>query len=197
MAATTEASLQPDSGWQWEVPDRTWTYDLFCRLPADGRYEVITGRLVMSPSPDTEHQRVSGNLYLSLRLWADQRDAGEVFAAPYDVVLGAEDICQPDLLFVFKARSSIVTKQNIQGAPDLIIEILSPGTSRQDWKDKKIAYEQHGVLHYWLVDPNRHFLLAYRMEDGSYREVARCQKDDVFEPEGFPDLSIPLEQVWG
>lgn len=196
VIASVQESLQPDSGWQWEVPDGTWAYELFRRLPDDGRYEIIDGRLVMSPAPDIAHQRVLRKLERFLELWSLAKDTGEVFFAPCDVVLSPQDIYQPDLLFVSRVRSSIITRQNIQGAPDLIVEILSPGTARQDWRDKKVVYQRHGVTHYWLVDPHRHFLLAYRLEDGAYREVGRVQKDDIFEPEGFPGLSIPLFEVW-
>lgn len=189
-------SLQPDDGWQWLVPDGGWNYDLFRNLPDDGRYEVIDGRLVMSPSPDTAHQRASRNLEVLLTLWARQHDSGEVFDAPFDVVLSPQDICQPDLLFVFKARSSIISHQNIQGSPDLIVEIVSPSSVRQDRKDKKAMYERYGVAHYWVVDPHRRFLIAYRLEDGRYDETARCQQDDLFEPEGFAGLQILLEKVW-
>lgn len=196
VIASAKESLQPDSGWQWQVPDGAWNYELYRSLPEDGRYEVIDGRLLMSPSPDSAHQTASGNLEMFLRLWARQTDAGRVFDAPFDVVFGPTDMYQPDLLFVSKVRSSIITWQNIQGAPDLIVEILSPGTARQDWRDKKTVYERHGVTHYWLVDPHRHFILTYRLEDGAYLEVGRFQEDDIFEPEGFPDLSIPLVEVW-
>ncbi len=103
----------------------------------------------------------------------------------------------PDLFFVAKGRLSIITDDNVQGAPDLVIEILSKHTARQDWVDKKTAYEASGVAHYWIVDPDKKVLTAFRLEDGKYRQAGRHEGDVTFALEDLPGLEISLREIWG
>ncbi len=105
---------------------RPLTYDDYAAMPDDKRYELIWGEIVMAPSPDTPHQMYSGHLHHALMDFVLKNDLGWVFSAPYDVVFDEHTTVEPDLIFVSKARSAIITPKNIQGAPDLLIEIISP-----------------------------------------------------------------------
>ncbi len=200
FAPTPGSEFTPDSGipWPWNVPDGQWTWELFCQLPESvgTRYEVIGGRLTVSPTPRPRHQAVAAQLTTLLNTWAIQTKAGRVFG-PVDVVLpSAQQYWEPDLIFVAKDRLLIVGETNIQGAPDLIVEIISPSTARADWVDKKNAYEGGGVAHYWVVDPAGKSLTAFRLKDGKYEPAGRLENDAVFEPEGFHGLKVNLAEVW-
>ncbi len=201
-AAALEYGSNPGVPWPWNVPDGEWTYELYESVPEDGnRYEVIEGRLTMAPSPGFGHQRSGFQLGLQLGIWAKENGAGEVLPAPFAVVLPhpprRQRFVEPDWIFVAKDRSELITQKNIQGAPDLLVEILSPGTARADWVEKKTAYEKSGVAHYWVVDPDQQVLTAFRLKDGKYELEARVGPDAIFEPEGFPGLRINLAEVWG
>ena len=176
------------------------TYDDYCQIPDDGnRNEVIDGILHMSPSPIVRHQRVIRKLSVLLSVWAERSKTGEVLFAPMDVVLSKHDIVQPDILFISNERASIVGEKNIQGAPDLLIEILSEGHRRHDEMTKRKLYEAHGVTEYWIVDPALETIKVYRLHKGAYTRAAEwsleagddasspllpgfvCQLADVFE----------------
>lgn len=130
-----------------------FTYEDYLRLPDDGkRYQIIGGEVHMVPAPAPAHQRISGNLYVLLRAFVVERELGEVFDAPCDVVLSEEDVVQPDLFFISKDRRHLITERNISGAPDLVIEILSPHTEKLDRALKRNLYAKYGVREYWLVD---------------------------------------------
>ncbi len=128
------------------------TYEEYCNLPDDERYEVIDGELIMAPAPRTAHQRASRKIATPLDTFVTENELGEVFDAPYDVVLSDENVVQPDLLFVSSRRSHIITEDNIRGAPDLVIEILSPSTAQLDKVRKRELYARFGVAEYWQVD---------------------------------------------
>lgn len=130
-----------------------FTYQDYLLLPEEKRYELIEGELFMVPSPDVEHQELSRDLEQILWEFVKRNDLGTVFYAPLDVVLSEEDVVQPDILFVSKERSHIIKEKNIQGAPDLVIEILSPATSERDRILKRKLYAKYGVKEYWIVDP--------------------------------------------
>lgn len=131
-----------------------FTYEDFLLFPNDGkRHEIIDGDHFMTPSPDTKHQRVSGNLFNAIANFLKGRKNGEVFTAPFDVMLSDEDIVEPDLLFVSADRSAIITDKNVQGPPDLVVEILSDSTRKTDEIVKRKLYERYGVREYWIVDP--------------------------------------------
>ena len=123
------------------------------RIPPDGnRHEFLGGEEFVTPAPDVGHQRSSGKLQFLLAQHVKEGSLGEVFAAPTDVVLSDEDIVQPDLIFISTDRSAIVGEKNIQGAPDLVIEILSPSTAHVDRTLKRDLYARAGVREYWIVD---------------------------------------------
>ena len=129
------------------------TYRDYLLLPEDSRYELIEGDLYMVPSPNEPHQRISRRLEYELVTYVEDHDLGEIYYAPFDVVLSIHNVVQPDIVFVSKGRRGIITEKNIQGAPDLAIEILSPGTSDRDLQIKRTLYGKYGVREYWIVDP--------------------------------------------
>ena len=146
-----------------------YTYEDYMRTPDDIRYELLDGELILSPSARTAHQRTSGNIYYSLRTFVEENKLGEVFHAPYDVVLDDFNVVQPDILFVSNEREHIITDLNIQGAPDLVIEILSPSTARRDRTQKRDLYERHGVPEYWLANTDAKSVQVLTLQDGEYR----------------------------
>ena len=129
------------------------TYEDYCHLPEDKRYELIGGELFLVPSPSVLHQMVSANLEFILRRFVNEKGLGVVLYAPLDVLFTSTDVVQPDIIFISRTRQEIIKEANIQGAPDLIIEILSPSTSLRDQTIKKQLYAQHGVCELWLVNP--------------------------------------------
>ncbi len=173
------------------------TYEDYCALPDDGlRYEVVEGMLFSEPSPRIAHQRLVGRLHVILDGHVRTRGLGEVFIAPVDVILDRRTVVVPDLVFVAAERGGIVTDRAVEGVPDLIIEILSPATTRRDRVAKMNAYARHGVRHYWLVDPEARTLEGFELREGRYQLAAAVGGDDVFTPSLFPALTIPLAELW-
>ena len=134
---------------------RKFTYADYASAPPGKRYELLDGELTMVPAPGIPHQDSVFDLGVVLKLLIRSARMGRVFIAPVDVVLSDTDVVQPDLVFVSNARARIITDANIQGAPDLVIEILSPSTERTDRVFKRALYARHGVREYWLVDTRR------------------------------------------
>jgi Uma2 family endonuclease len=150
-----------------------WTYDDYVLLPEDGnRYEVIDGDLHVTPAPTTTHQSVSKRILFELMLQIEQRGHGVVFDAPTDVILSPTQTVQPDLLVVRAPRRGIVTERGIEGAPDLIVEILSPRTAQTDRVIKRKLYASVGVPEYWLVDPSSHTAEVLVLGRRGYRRHA-------------------------
>lgn len=176
------------------------TYDDFLLFPDDGqRHELIGGEHYVTPSPNVAHQVIVGNLYFALRGYLESHPAGQLFLAPFDVVFSDFDVVEPDLLYIAASRRrDILTKQNVRGAPDLVIEVGSPGTRRRDETIKRRLYERDGVAEYWVVDPELEVMRIYRREDGGYgrpRELSREAGDELQSPL-FPDLAVPLDVIF-
>ncbi len=150
-------------------PRVRYTYEDYCQLPDDKRYELIDGEFYeMAPSPITVHQRLLLTLARLMADWVDGHKLGEVLVAPYDVILSDNDTFQPDILFVSEARRSIITHRACEGAPDLVVEILSPSTSQRDLGIKRERYALFGVREYWIVDPVANSLEILVLRDGEY-----------------------------
>ncbi len=179
---------------------KEWTYEEFMTLPEGGpyRYEIIDGELFMTPSPTPRHQEISGNLFEIIRHFLRSNYLGKVFAAPYDVVFSQNppQVAEPDLVFVSKAHASLITEKNIQGVPDLLVEILSPGTAENDRRAKFSLYERFGVPEYWIVDPEAETVQVFRLFDGRYGTCLEFRKEDALDSPLLPGLSIPLSGVF-
>ena len=181
----------------WPAPGQ-WTYEDYARLPDDGnRYEVIKGVLYMTPSPTLGHQQASAELEFSLMTFVKQHHLGLVLDAPFDVILpGVATPVQPDLLFVRQARiADIVTPKMIVGAPDLVVEISSPGTARHDRLTKYAAYEEAGVPELWLVDPARMLTEVYSLENGAYRALGAWGQGEVATSAVLPGWRVAVDEV--
>jgi Uma2 family endonuclease len=149
------------------------TYDDFLSLPDDGqRHELIGGDHYVTPSPVTRHQRISGELFFSLRGYLGAKGSGSVFTAPFDVLLSDHDVVEPDLLVILADQSDILTAQHVRGAPAIVVEILSPGTRRRDETLKRALYERAGVREYWTIDPDQNVVTLYRFESPDAATVA-------------------------
>ncbi len=139
------------------------TYEDYLLFPEDGlRHEILDGEHYVTSAPSLWHQAASVNLTYFFVGFLRRNPLGRLFHAPCEVVLSEHDIVQPDLLFISKERFGILTAKNVQGAPDLVIEILSDNTSRRDKTLKLGIYERSGVLEYWLVDPQRQTVRVLR-----------------------------------
>ncbi len=140
-------------------------------LPEGTLCQLINNSLVMSPSPNFEHQLIAKKIFRQLDNYAEKNNAGEVIFAPMDVYFGKRNVFQPDILFIAKENLGIVQGGKVKGAPDLIIEILSPATAKYDLNDKKDIYEQFGVKEYWIVDPDAKFATGYKLAGKEYKAI--------------------------
>lgn len=172
------------------------TYADYVLFPDDGlRHEIIEGEHHVTLAPTMQHQRISGNLYFLIRSYLEKQPIGEVFAAPCDVLLSETDILVPDLICISKQRSHLITSKNLQGAPDLAIEILSPSTRRRDQRLKRDVYERAGVEEYWLVDPERNLVEVCRRATGAFQEPLEYEKAQVLTTPLLPGLELPLDKI--
>ncbi|MEW6675939.1 MAG: Uma2 family endonuclease [Nitrospirota bacterium] len=128
------------------IEKKRYTYEDYLKTPEDERYELIGGELLITPSPIPNHQRISRKLEFMLEKFVTENNLGEVFYAPCDVYLDEENVVQPDILFISKERLNIISEKNIQGAPDLVIEIISENTAYRDLVQKKRLYARFGVV---------------------------------------------------
>jgi Uma2 family endonuclease len=191
----------PPSSDDLGAPGMKLTYDDFLLFPDDGkRHELIDGEHYVTPSPNTKHQRVSGNLYFFIRAWLEDHPIGQVFYAPFDVVFSRFDVVEPDLLYLSNQRvAEIVTTQHVTGAPDIVIEIGSPGTRKRDETIKRRLYERSGVSEYWVVDPELDVVRVYRRAGDSFARPDELSKEagDVLSTVHLSGLEIPLARVFG
>ncbi|MEA4926898.1 MAG: Uma2 family endonuclease [Syntrophomonadaceae bacterium] len=177
---------------------RKFTYQDYLDIPWEPgyRFEILDGMLIKEPSPSYVHQRASHKLHRILEDYFWKADPnGEIFNAPLDVTLSDFNVVQPDLLYI-SGEQNILTETRVNGAPMLVVEVLSPSTSRRDRLQKMRIYQQARVQHYWLVDPQARTLECFAWQDGVYALVTSGMDEDVVEPLAFEGLSIPLKFLW-
>lgn len=177
--------------------EKLLSYEDYAALPDDGRrYELIEGRLVLVPSPLLAHQRGATNLVRLLGDHVLKHGLGEVFAAPFDVILDEHDTVQPDVLFVSREHSDRIQSRGVLGPPDLVVEILSEGTASKDCIKKRDLFERSGVSEYWLVNPADWSILVLTLEAGSCRLFSEATGSQRVRSKLFPDLELTPEQLF-
>ncbi len=173
------------------------TYKDYLNLPDDGqRYELIHGELVMTPAPVPLHQEVLLKIAKQFSDFLEKNPLGQLFIAPCDVVLDSVNVVQPDIFFISQKRTRIITDKNIQGAPDLIIEIISPTTAYYDLVSKKDVYQQFGVREYWLVDPIRRSVQVLVLTDGKWVVDQEVIGDGSVASRLLPEFRISLSTIF-
>ena len=179
------------------VPQGAWTYDRYAQLPDDGgRYEVIDGVLYMAPAPSIDHQTTSSRLVGYLMQHVEFVGRGRVFHAPCDVELAPDMVVQPDVLVVLNANLEVITPSRIVGAPDLVIEIASPGTAAYDRRAKQDAYARAGVPEYWVADPATRTIEVMALEQATYRVVGVYQNQALLPSRVLPGLPVRVAQFF-
>jgi Uma2 family endonuclease len=173
-----------------------YTYTDYVQLPEGAPYELIHGELLMSPSPSTVHQRILRRLARALDAFIEQDGHGEILFAPMDVRLSEEDTVQPDLIFIAADRRDLIGEQAIEGAPDLIVEILSPSTAYRDLTIKKRLYEEHGVNEYWIVDPEQQTVEVFELADGRFMQHARVVEKGTAASKRLDGFQIDLTDLF-
>lgn len=154
------------------------TYEDYLDLPEDGKqYELIEGELTLNPAPVPRHQWIVLNIAGELRTYHLYNRAGTVFSAPVDVVLADDVVVQPDVVVICHDRMSILAETNIQGAPSIVVEVLSDRTRRKDEIIKRKLYERYGVGEYWIVDPAIETVKIYRREGAAFTRVAEISTE--------------------
>lgn len=172
-----------------------FTYRDYVLFPDDGRrHELLGGRHVVTPAPTTLHQTASRWLQHQLFEQIEKTGRGQVFYAPTDVQLSESDVVQLDILVVLDARRAVVTRTRVVGAPDLVVEILSDATRKNDRGPKLELYRASGVGEYWILDADEHVLEQHVLEGGAYR-LAGLHAEGL-EAATIPDVSVDLVQVW-
>ena len=159
-------------------------------------YELFNGEIVKRSSPSTDHQRASFNLALILGNHIKEKELGSCFTAPFDVALDDVNLVQPDLLFISAARASIVTERCVEGAPDLVVEILSPGTFKTDRSDKMQLYRRFGIAEYWILDPNYRSVEVYNLQEGEYRLTSFAIEHGAVASTVLKGLKVEVEKVF-
>ena len=174
-----------------------WTYTDYAALPEDGhRYELIDGVLYIAPSPGEAHQNANSNFIMYLRMHIKLGGLGQVYGPPFDVQLPGGPTVQPDVIVVLNANYGIITTAGIVGAPDLVVEIVSPGTATYDRSTKLQAYARAGIPEYWLADPATRTIEILRLAQGNYQPLGIFQGQTLLPSPTIPGLPTPVESFF-
>ena len=173
------------------------TYQDYAALPDDGlRYEIHDGELSVTPAPGRTHQAVVGRLFAILLEHVTARELGEVYVAPFDTILSNITVVQPDIVFIANDRLAILAERGVEGAPTLVVEVISPSTVRIDRVTKLALYARHSVPYCWIVDPPARTVETYRLESAAYRLDEKWEGDTPRALTPFPDLLLDPAVVW-
>jgi len=190
QALTPERPRPPEQG--------QWTYEDWLQLPDDGYlYEVIDGVLHMNPPPRTQHQRIAARIVDHLMAFLRSQPVGQVLFAPVGVRLSNQPVpIQPDILFIRKERLDIIGEDYVEGAPDLVMEILSPSNWLYDRREKKQVYQEGGVAEYWIVDPRTKNIEVYQLEGGAYLLIGQYGAGETAPSPGIAGFEVVVDEIF-
>ena len=173
------------------------TFEEFRQFPVDGkRYELVRGEVHVTPAPATRHQFTVQNLAGSLGPHVIKNNLGEVLTAPLDVRLGEDTVFEPDLIFISNARAGIIQEDWIAGAPDLVVEVLSPSTAGYDRATKLPMYAESGVSEFWIIDSQAKTVEVLKLQGKKYFMDATLAGDQILTSDLFPGWQLPLRDLF-
>jgi Uma2 family endonuclease len=197
MTTVEKPSVVVPADWVPGSQQGQWTYKDYLAIPEDGcRYEVVNGVLYMSPSPGVEHQRIVKRIVALLSRDVEQEGLGEVFQSPLDVELSYRNVVQPDAFVMLNEHFDRITETRIIGAPDLVIEVASPGTARHDLSKKLDAYAHAGVPEYWVITPGSSTVEVLVLDHATYRSLGLFSGNMMLPSRIIPNISIKVEQFF-
>ena len=174
------------------------TYDDLDAIPQEregDRHELINGELVVTPSPIPNHQDVSANIFYALQQIVRAQKLGKVYSAPIDVRLTPDNVLIPDIVFIAGDRLHVVGPKAVDAPPDLVVEILSPGTRQRDLTTKREIYARFGVREYWIVDPDARTVTVLALAGNTYQPVPDGEGGAI-QSRILPELKLTLEAVF-
>lgn len=193
-AATYEATIEEFRELEFLRP---LTASDLAAFPDDGhRFKIIGGELYVSPSPTYRHQKILVQLVTLLNLHLLNTNTGQALVAPLDVRLSMYDVVQPDILVILNERVEIICEDRIEGAPDLVVEILSPSSIAGDYIRKAALYARHGVREYWIVNPLKATIDVQSLEDGRFVSARVFERDDLLISPLLAGFELPLPTVF-
>ncbi len=175
---------------------RRLTYEDYANTPDDQRYELIDGELIMAPGANFVHQSGQAKLARWMLPFVDESSLGTVLLTPFDVKLSDNDVVQPDMMFVSEEREHLITRTCLEGAPDLVVEILSPSTSRRDWNEKRELYAKHGVKEYIVMDPSNKIVWRLELKDGSLEIEETYYEGDTITSSVLEGFTVSVNDVF-
>ena len=177
-------------------PADTWTYEDLFALPEDGRrYEIIEGELCETPSPGSTHAFVVAAL-IRVLIPLVEKLGGRWCTAPIDVFFAGANPVQPDILAIFPGGPARIVSRGIEGAPDLLVEVLSPSNRGHDLLTKRALYARAGVREYWLIDPDRQQAEFYRLTEAGRYHLVFPGDDGLFRSEVLSNFWLKIEWLW-
>lgn len=177
-------------------PEKKLTYADYLKIDDERRYELIEGELVLTPSPGFFHQYVAANTEAILRAYVEKNGLGVVIIAPFDVVLAEDVVLQPDVLFLSRERFHLLTEECLKGAPDLVVEVLSPSSGRRDRLKKSRLYFRHGVKEFWLVDPAAQTVEVFNAGEKGWLLSGAYGPEDNLASLLLPGLEAPGAEIF-
>lgn len=197
MTTTANESTVVRADWVPGPPQGQWTYADYAASPDDGRrYEVVKGVLYMRPAPKLGHQGIGLEVAAYLRQFVQMTGAGRVFIAPADVELSPGDIVQPDVFVILNEHLDRMTFSRLIGAPDLVVEVLSPGTKSHDLYRKRDAYERAHVPEYWIVNPREQVVEVFVLENEVYQSLGTFHGEAIPPSRIVPNWLIPIGKLF-
>lgn len=174
-----------------------WAYNDYAALQEDGqRYEIVDGVLYMAPSPSEGHQTVAGRIFRYLASYIEDNMLGRVYIAPFDVELAFNVVVQPDVLVLLNSHLDKITPSRIIGAPDLVVEVASPGTATHDRFTKLIAYAHAGVPEYWIADPASRTIEVFVLKNNKYTSSGVFEGQVALPSHILPDFTVPISRFF-
>lgn len=182
-----------------ELLEKLVTYAEYKALDVDDNflYELLDGELVQKSAPSPRHQKVLAELYDVVKAHVKANDLGTVLFAPVDVFLNEYNAPQPDLVFVAKAREALITDDGIMGAPDLVVEIISPSSVRRDRYDKMRIFKRFALPEVWLIDPANRSVEVHVLTGGEYELASFAAETGEVRSKALPELKVDVAALFG